>query len=75
MSENSFIFDITNKHNAMIDITKHVKLVNPQDGEERIIFKVTDYNEVTQRCVIAPIDFDFAFIAGELVSINEIENI
>lgn len=59
----------------MIDITKHVKLVNPQKGEEVLIFEVRDYNEVTQRCVIAPIDYDFVFIPGELVSINDIENV
>ena len=59
----------------MIDITKHVKLVNPQKGEEVLVFEVREYNEETQRCVIAPINYDFTFVPGELVSITEIENI
>lgn len=59
----------------MIDITKPVKLKNPQKGEEILVFDVTDFNEVTQRCVIVPTNYDFALTPGELVSINEIENI
>lgn len=59
----------------MVDITKHVKFIKPEKGEEHLIFEVREFNEVTQRCVIAPIDYDFVFIPGELVSVNDIENI
>lgn len=59
----------------MVDITKPVKLKNPQPGEEILVFVVTDYNEVMQRCVITPTNYDFTFVPGELVSVNDIENV
>ncbi len=61
-----------------LDITKPVKLKNPQAGEENLIFQVTNFNEVTNRCYIEPIS-PLAGISSpikpqELVSITEIEN-
>jgi hypothetical protein len=61
-----------------LDITKPVKFKNPQAGEESLLFQVTNFNEVTNRCYIEPIS-PLAGIGStlkpqELVSITEIEN-
>lgn len=62
-----------------LDITKPVKLKNPQPGEENIIFKITNYNEVYNRCYIMPITpilgIKLHITPQELVSADEIENI
>jgi len=63
----------------ILDITKPVRLKNPQAGEENLIFQVTNFNEVTNRCYIEPIS-PLAGIGSstikpqELVSVTEIEN-
>lgn len=61
-----------------LDITKPVRLKNPQAGEENLLFQVTNFNEVTNRCYIEPISplAGIGPIANpqELVSITEIEN-
>lgn len=58
-----------------IDLNKPVKFKNPQPGEEKIIFSVTNYNEVTSRCYIQPLNMDgFNLIPEELVSIEELIN-
>lgn len=61
-----------------LDLTKSVKLRNPQSGEENLIFRVTNYNEVTNRCYIEPVSslpgLNMTLPTQELVSINEIEN-
>lgn len=61
-----------------LDLTKLVKLKNPFAGEEGIIFKVTNYNEVTNRCVIQALNlsgWDKTILPTELVSADDIENI
>ncbi len=60
-----------------LDFSKPVKLKNPEAGEEKLIFRVTNYNEVTNRCYIELIDQDtsnLTILPQELVSINDIEN-
>jgi hypothetical protein len=61
-----------------IDISKPVRLINPEKGEENLVFKVTNYNEETQRCYISPINlsnWNNQITPEELVSINDIKNI
>jgi len=61
-----------------LDLTKPVKLKNPQSGEENLIFRVTNFNEVTSRCYIEPVSslpgLNMNLPLQELVSITEIEN-
>nr|WP_320022118.1 hypothetical protein [uncultured Draconibacterium sp.] len=57
-----------------LDITKEVRLKNPEKGEENLVYKVSNYNRVTQRCYIELI-CDLPIKPQELVSINDIENV
>jgi hypothetical protein len=61
-----------------LDLTKPVKLKNPQSGEENLIFRVANFNEVTNRCYIEPVSslpgLSMTLPPQELVSITEIEN-
>jgi hypothetical protein len=60
-----------------IDITKPVKFKNPEPGEEKLIFNVTNYNEETQRCYIKPVNLEIwtqGLEPEELVSINDLIN-
>lgn len=59
----------------MIDIEKLVKLKNPEEGEENVVYKVVNFNEVTQRCYIEPTNLNFSIPPQELVSIDDIENL
>ena len=63
----------------ILDITKHVKFKNPQLGEENLIYRVTNLNEVTNRCYIELISplagISPTLMPQELVSIAEIENV
>jgi hypothetical protein len=59
----------------MIDITKPVKLVNPEIGEEDLIFIITNYNELMRRAMITPINLNMTFPGIELVSIDDIINL
>lgn len=60
-----------------IDFSNPVKLKYPQSGEENLIFKVTNLNEVTNRCYIEPVTslpgINMNLVPQELVSIEEIE--
>ena len=62
-----------------LDLTKPVKLKNPQSREENLIFRVANFNEVTNRCYIEPVSplpgLNMAIPPQELVSITEIENV
>lgn len=61
---------------STIDFSKPVKFKNPQKGEEDLIFTVTNYNEVTNRCYIQVLNlkgFD-KILPTELVSVEDIEN-
>ena len=61
-----------------LDLSKPVKLKNPQSGEENLIFRVADFNEITNRCYIEPVaslpGLNMTLPPQELVSITEIEN-
>ena len=61
-----------------IDLTKPVKLINPEDElESRLIFRITNYNEKTNRVYITPINHDATKLpipGEELVSVEEIIN-
>lgn len=58
-----------------IDLTKPVRLKYPQPGEEVLIYIVSNFNEVTQRCYIDCVNLGFSIAPSELVSIDDIENI
>lgn len=60
-----------------IDFSKPVKFKNPQLGEEDLIFTVTNYNEITNRCYVQVLNLPGfnVILPTELVSIDDIENI
>jgi hypothetical protein len=61
-----------------IDFTKPVRLKYPQLSEKELVYMVTNFNEVTQRCYISVMNlgsFQGCLAPSELVSINDIENI
>lgn len=61
-----------------LDISRPVRLRNPQQGEENLVYKVTNLNEVTNRCYIelgSPLPgLNMNLAPRELVSITEIKN-
>jgi len=62
----------------IIDLSKLVKLKNPEKGEENLFFKVVNFNEVTNRCIIQAQNLQNwgnALAPTELVSINDIVNV
>lgn len=59
----------------MIDLNKNVKLKNPEPGEEDIIYRVVNYNEMTKRCYIEPINLSIPLPPQELISIDDIVNV
>lgn len=62
-----------------IDISKPVKLKDPLHGEEDLIYKITNFNDVTQRCYIELVSslpgINPSIAPQELISIEELENI
>lgn len=62
-----------------IDISKPVKLKDPLQGEEDLIYKITNFNDVTQRCYIELVSslpgINPGIAPQELISIEELENI
>lgn len=58
-----------------LDFTKLVKLSNPEQGEENIIYKVVNVNEETQRCYIQPVNLNLPIAPQELVSFDDIVNL
>jgi hypothetical protein len=58
-----------------LDLSKPVRLRNPQEGEEHLTFMVRNYNEDTQRVYIEPINSRLALNSEELVSVEDICNI
>ncbi len=58
-----------------IELDKPVRLKFPSEGEEDIIYKVVNYNEITGRCYIEPTNLNLSIPPQELVSINELMNI
>lgn len=59
----------------MLDLNKYVKLKNPEHGEKDVIYKVVNYNNVTRRCYIEPINLSIPLPPQELISIDDIVNI
>jgi hypothetical protein len=59
-----------------IDLSKPIKFIKPLNkSEAKLIFKVVNYNEVTNRVYIQPLNIDLRYPGQELVSIDDIENI
>jgi hypothetical protein len=59
-----------------IYLSKPVKFIRPlNEAEAKLIFKVVNYNKVTNRVYIQPIKIDLTYPGQELVSISDIENI
>lgn len=62
-----------------IDLSKPVKLKNPLQGEEDLIYKITNFNDVTRRCYIQLVSslpgINPRIAPQELISIEELENI
>jgi hypothetical protein len=59
----------------IIDLSKPVKFIKPlNEAEAKLIFKVVNYNDVTNRVYIQPINIDLTYPGQELVSIDDIEN-
>jgi len=60
-----------------LDISKLVMFLHPEPGEENLIFKITNYNEGTQRCYIKPVNIE-GWTSGlepeQLVSIYDLKN-
>lgn len=70
----AYIKTLEDKMNKpILNLKQPVKFINPQSGEENIIYTITNYNEVTERCYIEPINLDLK--SQELVSINDLVNI
>jgi len=61
-----------------LDLNKLVRIKNPQKGEENLIFRVVNFNEVTSRCyieLVTPLPgLSMKLPPQELVSVNDIVN-
>ncbi len=58
-----------------LDLKNPVKLKFPEKGEEAIIYKVTNFNEETQKCYIEPVNLNLPVPPQELVSVNDLVNV
>lgn len=62
-----------------LDLAKPVKFKNPQPGEENLVYKINNFNDVTNRCYIEPLTtlpgLNMDIAPQELVSIDEIINL
>lgn len=61
-----------------IDFSKPVKYKDPQPGEENLVFIVTNFNEVTNRCYIDALNlpgFENGIRPSFLISADDIVNI
>ncbi len=59
----------------MIDLDKPFKLKYPGDGEGNIIYRIVNFNEITQRCYIEPINLDLPIPPQELVALIDLDNV
>jgi len=56
-------------------IENPVKLINPTNEKEKnLVYRIVNYNEITQRVYITPINSDLLVPGQELVSISEVYN-
>ena len=63
---------------TQLDFSKPVKLKYPLPGKEDLVYKITSYNEETNRCNIQIQNLnkrDKAILFTEPVSLDDIENI
>lgn len=51
---------------------KFYKLNKPEPGEEKYLFIITNFNEESGRCYIAPVDSDLTYPPQELVSFSDL---
>lgn len=51
---------------------KFYKLNKPEPGEEKYIFIITNFNEETGRCYIAPVNSELPYPPQELVSFSDL---
>jgi hypothetical protein len=61
-----------------INIAKPVKFHTPTENEKGLIFKVINYNEVTRRVIIQPMnleDWGENLIPTQLVELSDLENV
>ena len=59
-----------------VNLLGNVRLKQPENElEKKLIFIVKNYNEVTKKCYICPINSDLKIPNEELVTINDIENV
>jgi len=61
-----------------LDYSKLVRLKYPQPGKDDLVYKITSYNEETNRCYIQIQNLnngDKAILFTEPVSLDDIENI
>lgn len=60
----------------ILDLSRPVKFINPLNDEEaKLVFQVVNFNEVTNRVYIRPLNLNLAFPGQELVSAEDIENV
>lgn len=60
----------------ILDLSKPFKFINPLNDEEaKLIFQVVNFNEVTNRVYIQPLNLDLVFLGQELVFVEDIENV
>lgn len=75
LKASSTVRDNEESYSGKLDLKKPVKFKNPQPGEEDMEFKVTNYNEVTNRVYIEPVKWNDYLKPQELVSVDDIENV
>ena len=66
--------DMTNPLVKGVNLIKPVKFKEPQPGEENLIFRVANYNEVTNRVIIELQSDKFNFPPRQLVSLEDVTN-
>lgn len=63
---------------TILDLSKPVKFIEPiNEAEAQLIFEVVNYNEVTNRCYIRPLNMgdDMIGKSQQLVSVEWIVNV
>ena len=61
-----------------VNINKPVKFHTPTEGEKDLFFKVINYNEVTGRVIIKPINLEGwgdGLLPTQLVALSDLENV
>ena len=61
-----------------IDISRLVQFKEPTESEKGLVYKITNYNEVTGRCYIQPVNLEGwgdSLIPQQLVLLSDLENV